>query len=85
VLCKSQKIEKYLVRTQYFGPYEVPNGAYFNVESVYLEKLRKLNLSQEFDYAHHPNPGFSNCFFTWVCGNASIATTKNARGTFFVH
>jgi hypothetical protein len=42
-------------------------------------------ISQEFDYAHHPKPGFSNCFFTWVCGNTSHATMKNARGTFFGH
>ena len=28
------------------GFYEVPNGAYFNVESVYLEKRRKLNKSR---------------------------------------
>jgi hypothetical protein len=34
-------------------------------------------ISQEFDYAHHPKPGFSNCFFTWVCGNGSYATMKN--------
>jgi hypothetical protein len=40
-------------------------------------------ISQE--YAHHPKPGFSNCFLTWVCGNTSYATTKNARGTFFGH
>jgi hypothetical protein len=31
-------------------------------------------ISQEFDYAHHPKPGFSNCFFTWICGKASFAT-----------
>jgi hypothetical protein len=45
VLCKSQKIEKNLAHTQYFGFYEVTNRAYFNVESVYLEKLRKSNKS----------------------------------------
>ena len=51
---------------------------------MYLEKLTKLNkFIQELDYARHPKPGFCNCFFTWVCGNASYATTKNARGTFF--
>jgi hypothetical protein len=44
VLCRSQKIEKYLVHTQYFRFYEVPNGAYFNLESVYLEKLGKLTM-----------------------------------------
>ena len=60
-------------------------GLIFNDESVYLEKLRKLNKSRICQFIHHPKPGFSNCFFTWVCGNASYATTKNARGTFFGH
>jgi hypothetical protein len=23
-------------------------------------------ISQEFDYAHHPKPGFSNCFFSFL-------------------
>jgi hypothetical protein len=40
-------------------------------------------INPEFDYARHPKPNFSNCFFTWFCGNANYMTMKNAHGTFF--
>jgi hypothetical protein len=53
--------------------------------NLFTWKNRENLTSQEFGYAHHPKPGFSNCFFTWVCGNTSYATTKNARGTFLGH
>ena len=71
---KSQKMEK-IWSIHNILDSEVPNGAYFNVESVYLHG----ESSQKFDYAHHPKLGFSNCFFTWVCDNVSYMTTKNAE------
>jgi hypothetical protein len=38
-------LEKNLVHAQYFGFSEVLNGAYFNVESVYLENRLIKNLT----------------------------------------
>jgi hypothetical protein len=55
------------------------------IESVYLEKLRKLNtVSQEFDYAHHPNQIFLTAFSSGFVA-MPVMRPRKMRAAFFLH